>query len=141
MTRFSPLALTVLLFACDSTTISTTSGNIRAQSITDGNTTLAITEPDDRVKLDTHHVTVHALDKLENHKSCTHVYSMRLTSRRPYREVVKMARNRAFTSGANAIALTDWAETQSVTQVVFHAFDCSHLHGNRRWEVGGHKPS
>ena len=141
MTRFLALALPLALVACNSTSITTTDSDMLSYSTTETSSTTAVTEPNKRVKLDTHHVTVHALAKLEKHKNCTHVYSMRLTSNKPYREVAKMARNRAFTSGANAIALTDWAETTSMTQVVFHAYDCSHLKGNRAWVVGGHKPS
>ena len=52
----------------------------------------------DRVHLLSKHVTVHALEKLKSTKSCTPVLTMRVGSRKGYRDVMTMARNRSFTS-------------------------------------------
>ena len=41
-----------------------------------------------------------------------------------------MARNRAFTAGANALAVTDWKAASSRTHLKVHAFDCNNLKSN-----------
>ena len=46
-----------------------------------------------------------------------------------------MARNRAFTAGANALAVTDWKAAGSRTHLKVHAFDCSNLKGKSRKKI------
>ena len=88
------------------------------------------------------YVTVHALDKLAKVKTCSPVYTMTLASKAPYRTVMAHIRNRAFTSGANAVAVTDWHEATSTVSMTAHLFDCSHLKGKTcNKSICKHKPS
>ena len=94
------------------------------------------------LKLLEHHVTLHALSKLQNEKTCSPVYAMELTSRAPYRDVMIHLRNRAFTSGANAVAVTHWNEGRRGTSLTAHMFDCSSLKGSTcKKGICKHKPS
>ena len=130
------LLLVISLTSCSEITVDDTgvSSSSVNSTLISGNTTFAsgqLASPAkiDRVHLLSKHITVHALDKLKSTKSCSPVLTMRVGSRKGYRDVMTMARNRAYTAGANALAVTDWKEASSRTHLTVHAFDCSNLKG------------
>ena len=55
-------------------------------------------------------VTLKALQELSNSENCSKVLDMELKARTSYNRALNETKNRAFLSGANAMAITNWSE-------------------------------
>ena len=55
-------------------------------------------------------VTLKALQELSNAENCSKVLDMELKARTSYNRALNETKNRAFLSGANAMAITSWSE-------------------------------
>ena len=55
-------------------------------------------------------VTLKALQELSNSENCSKVLDMELKARTSYNKALNETKNRAFLSGANAMAITSWSE-------------------------------
>ena len=68
---------------------------------------------------------VRALKKLAQSENCVKMLSMKLTAKSSYEEALIETRNRAYRSGANAIAIVEWKELPNSMIMTSHIFSCT----------------
>lgn len=70
-------------------------------------------------------IKVKALGELAKSENCEKMLTMKLTARSTYEEALIETKNRAYRSGANAIAIVDWKELPNSMIMMSHFFSCS----------------
>jgi len=66
-----------------------------------------------------------ALAELTRAENCVKMMSMKLTARSSYEEALIETKNRAYRSGANAIAIVEWKELPNSMILTSHIFSCA----------------
>jgi len=69
-------------------------------------------------------VTVHAYSYLRVSPYCSRTVAIKFRSLLAYPQTLIALRNRSMTTGANALAITDWNEQSGYTTLSAHFFDC-----------------
>ena len=70
-------------------------------------------------------VSLKALQELNNAEYCSKVLDMELKARTSYNRALNETKNRAFLSGANAMAITSWSELPNSMIMKSSLYKCS----------------
>lgn len=127
--KITLLAICGLTTGCMSTTNMSASGNSLSSNSLSGPGVIAamsLTQNDIVPAPGIERVTLHAHRRLLSEPACAPVISIGFSSTYSYAHTVTALRNRALTVGANAVAVTSWAESRNFTYMVGHFFDCTH---------------
>lgn len=74
-------------------------------------------------------VSVHAYSYVRSSDYCARTIALNLTSSYPYEATYIALRNRAYVTGADALAVTGWHEHNGLTSLTAHFFDCKSKRG------------
>jgi len=69
-------------------------------------------------------VSVHSYTYVRSSDYCARTIALNLTSSYPYEATYIALRNRAYVTGADALAITGWHEHDGLTSLTAHFFDC-----------------
>ena len=70
-------------------------------------------------------VTLKAMQELSNAEHCSKVLDMELKARTSYNRALNETKNRAYLSGANAMAITSWSELPNSMIMKSSLYKCS----------------
>ena len=74
-------------------------------------------------------VSVHSYAYVRSSKHCARTIALNLSSSYPYQATYVAVRNRAYITGADALAVTGWHEHDGITTLTAHFFDCKSKKG------------
>ena len=74
-------------------------------------------------------VSVHSYTYVRSSDYCARTIALNLTSSYPYEATYIALRNRAYVTGADALAITGWHEHDGLTSLTAHFFDCKSKRG------------
>lgn len=74
-------------------------------------------------------VSVHAYSYVRSSDHCARTIALNLSSSYPYQATYVALRNRAYITGADALAVTGWREHAGITTLTAHFFDCKSKKG------------
>ena len=74
-------------------------------------------------------VSVHSYTYVRSSDYCARTIALNLTSSYPYEATYIALRNRAYVTGADALAITGWHEHNGLTSLTAHYFDCKSKRG------------
>lgn len=74
-------------------------------------------------------VSVHSYAYVRASNHCARTIALNLSSSYPYQATYVALRNRAYITGADALAVTGWHEHAGITSLTAHFFDCKSKKG------------
>jgi len=74
-------------------------------------------------------VSVHSYAYVRSSDHCARTIALNLSSSYPYQATYVALRNRAYITGADALAVTGWHEHAGITSLTAHFFDCKSKKG------------
>lgn len=74
-------------------------------------------------------VSVHSYTYVRSSDYCARTIALNLISSYPYEATYIALRNRAYVTGADALAITGWHEHNGLTSLTAHFFDCKSKRG------------